>query len=626
MYLRTYLEKNKRKHINQEVLNQQSIQQNYLDIVANIVLALDKQFRISFLNKKGYEILEYPQGELQGKNWEALLPAEERKGIRKIFDDWVQGKSVMPVHHENDIITKRGKKRIISWYNTELIDQKGQISGTLSSGEDITERRKAEKALEENKERLEVAQRVAHVGSWEIFIKNNEVLWSKELYNIFGLQPTEKAPNISEYSKLIHPDDLKEVSTRMDRLVAEGKLGENISFDYRITKPDGSIRYLHTERMVKEINEEGKASRIVGIDQDITERKLSEEENMWMASFPQMNPEPIVEADIKGNISYTNPAANQLFPDLKSSGLKHLFFLGWEDLFHDVEEKVPRLFNREIQMNGHWYQQRIYPTPDNHCLRVYSSNIDERKKAESELESYWKRLERLVVEKTAQLKKAERLAAIGETAGMVGHDIRNPLQAMISDVYLLKEAVVAMSDSKSKQDAFESLDSIENSIGYINKIVADLQDYYKLLKPEHININLYELTLNAFRSLNIPYNVQYSFEIDPSIRLKSDPLLISRILTNLITNAIQAMPNGGKLLVGAYRIGGNASIEVTDTGVGIPEHVKDKLFTPMFTTKAKGQGLGLAVVKRLVEALNGSIVFESQEGKGAKFIIKLPLN
>ena len=87
---------NKRKNTNQEVINQKNIQQNYLNIVGNIVLALDKQFRIAFLNKKGYEILGYPEGELQGKNWEALLPPEERKEIRKIFDDWVQGKSIMP--------------------------------------------------------------------------------------------------------------------------------------------------------------------------------------------------------------------------------------------------------------------------------------------------------------------------------------------------------------------------------------------------------------------------------------------------------------------------------------------------------------------------------------------------
>ncbi len=618
--------KNKRENTNQEVINQKNIPQNYLNIVGNIVLALDKQFKIAFLNKKGYEILGYHEGELQGKNWEAVLPPEERKEIRKFFDDWVQGKSIMPVHHENDVVTKSGKKRIISWYNTELKDEKGQLFGTLSSGEDITERKKAEKELEESKERLEVAQRIAHVGSWEYFVTNNEALWSKELFHIFGLKPKPKAPNIAEYSKLIHPDDLKKVVARMDKLLTEGRLGETISFDYRITKPDGSIRYLHTERMVKEVNEEGKASRIVGIDQDITERKVSEEENTWLASFPQISPEPIVEADISGSISYTNRAANEVFPDLKSSGLQHQFFSGWQELFRVLEEKPSKLFTRELKIQGHWYQQRVYLTPDNHCLRVYSLNIDERKKAESELELYRKHLERMVEEKTAQLKKAERLAAIGETAGMVGHDIRNPLQAMISDVYLLKESVVSMSDGKSKQDAIESLASIENSIGYIDKIVADLQDYYKIFKPEHTDINLYELIVNVIKPMSIPDNIHYFFEIDPSIRLKSDPTLVSRILSNLITNSIQAMPNGGKLLIGAYRIGDNAVIEVTDTGVGIPEHIKDKLFTPMFTTKAKGQGLGLAVVKRLVGALNGTISFESEVGKGTKFTINLPID
>ena len=610
----------------QEVINQKNIQQSYLNIVGNIVLELDREFKIAFLNKKGYEILGYCEGELQGKNWAALLPPEDRHEIRRFFDDWVQGKSKMPVHHENDVVTKGGERRVISWYNVELKDEKGKLIGTLSSGEDITERKRAGKELEENKERLEVAQRIAHVGSWEIFVKNNAAVWSKELFNIFGIKPAEKAPNIAEYSKLIYPDDLKEVAARMDKLFAEGKLGETISFDYRIIKPDGSISYLHTERMVKEVDEEGKAQRIVGIEQDITERKLSEEKNTWLASFPQMNPEPIVEADQNGNVSYTNLAAKKLFPDLINKGLKHPFFQVWEKVCKFLEENPSEVFAREIKIQENWYQQRIYLTIGSHCLRVYSLNIDERKKAEFELDSYQKHLERLVEEKTAQLKKAERLAAIGETAGMVGHDIRNPLQAMISDVYLLEEAVVSMSDGKPKQDALESLDSIENNIGYINKIVADLQDYYKLLKPEHVKVNLYELTINTLKPLNIPESIQCSFEIDPSIRLRSDPTLISRILTNLVTNAIQAMPHGGKLLIGAYAIDSKVAIEVTDTGVGIPENVKDKLFTPMFTTKAKGQGLGLAVVKRLVEALNGTVGFESQEGKGAKFIIQLPLD
>jgi signal transduction histidine kinase len=113
-------------------------------------------------------------------------------------------------------------------------------------------------------------------------------------------------------------------------------------------------------------------------------------------------------------------------------------------------------------------------------------------------------------------------------------------------------------------------------------------------------------------------------DIDPQFWLRSNPTLLRRILTNLIINAIQAMPQGGNLTVNATPLNGNLLLVVKDTGVGIPEDVKPKLFTPMMTTKAKGQGLGLAVVKRLVEALGGSVSFESQVGKGTEFLVTLP--
>ena len=102
-------------------------------------------------------------------------------------------------------------------------------------------------------------------------------------------------------------------------------------------------------------------------------------------------------------------------------------------------------------------------------------------------------------------------------------------------------------------------------------------------------------------------------------------MLLQRALTNLVTNAIQAMPNGGSLKINGKIKDNKIVVTVSDTGVGIPDEVKSKLFTPMMTTKAKGQGFGLAVSKRLIEALKGTISFESQVGKGTKFIIELPM-
>ena len=239
------------------------------------------------------------------------------------------------------------------------------------------------------------------------------------------------------------------------------------------------------------------------------------------------------------------------------------------------------------------------------------------------IEAYAHQMGHLADERLEKLKQAERLAVIGQTAGMVGHDIRNPLQAMISDVYLLKDELSLMPQCKTKEGVVESLDSIEANIGYINKIVADLQDYARPLKPQYVDINLYELVTNLFRNIVLPGNIDCSIDIAPSFELKSDDTLVKRILTNIIINAIQAMPNGGKLTIKGCLTDEAVLVVVRDSGVGIPEHVKPKLFTPMLTTKSKGQGLGLAVVKRLVEALNGAISFESQEGKGTEFTIQL---
>ena len=123
-----------------------------------------------------------------------------------------------------------------------------------------------------------------------------------------------------------------------------------------------------------------------------------------------------------------------------------------------------------------------------------------------------------------------------------------------------------------------------------------------------------------------PSNVTLSLNLKSLPAISLEQTFTRRTLTNLINNAIQAMPNGGQLKIAAYQEKDNINIAVTDTGIGIPDKLKAKVFTPMFTTKAKGQGLGLAVVKRLVEAQGGSISFESKVGLGTTFLIKLPID
>jgi signal transduction histidine kinase len=237
-------------------------------------------------------------------------------------------------------------------------------------------------------------------------------------------------------------------------------------------------------------------------------------------------------------------------------------------------------------------------------------------------------LEELVDERSKALEeaqetllKSQRLAAIGEAAAMVGHDLRNPLQTIVNTLYLAEKKA-----NSSPNNGLEGmLKNMKKQVDYINKIVSDLQDYARQLKPTLIKVNLPSQIKDTLSTIMIPENVDVAIEIPENFKLLLDPSLMKRVFTNLITNALQAMPEGGLLTIRASNTEGNTLISFQDTGIGISEQNLDKIFQPLFTTKSKGQGLGLAVCKRLVEAMNGIIMVESNLGKGTTFTLKIPI-
>jgi signal transduction histidine kinase len=208
---------------------------------------------------------------------------------------------------------------------------------------------------------------------------------------------------------------------------------------------------------------------------------------------------------------------------------------------------------------------------------------------------------------------------------MVGHDIRNPLQAITNYIYLAKENLASLPEGEEKASLEETLTEIEKSVNYINKIVADLQDFAKPLHPCGEETDLTAVINDLLIKSRLPDNVLSQVRISNSAAVvMADAAFVNRIIGNLVSNAVQAMPNGGCLSIEAFKDSRDTVITVADTGVGIPEAVKGKLFQPLFTTKSKGQGFGLAVVKRMTDALGGTITFESQVGKGTKFTVRLP--
>jgi PAS domain S-box-containing protein len=245
---------------------------------------------------------------------------------------------------------------------------------------------------------------------------------------------------------------------------------------------------------------------------------------------------------------------------------------------------------------------------------------------EKELKAHSEDLEALVEERTKNLRDSERLAAIGETAGMVGHDIRNPLQSIIGELYLARNSLSSLPDSHAREDVKESIGYIEEQLIYVNKIVQDLQDYAKMPKPQLQETDLEKTVQDVLGSMNISDTIAVSYSLDVGFpKIITDQLYLKRILTNLTSNAIQAMPNGGKLVITAKCKDKKVCISVADTGEGISDDVKGKIFKPLFTTKSKGQGFGLAVVKKLTEALDGKVTVQSEVGKGTCFILEFPM-
>ena len=254
-------------------------------------------------------------------------------------------------------------------------------------------------------------------------------------------------------------------------------------------------------------------------------------------------------------------------------------------------------------------------------------DITEKRELEDKLDLHMKHLEKLVSHQVEQLKNAERLSAIGQTAGMIGHDIRNPLQSLWNETYLTKKDIGHLPESEVKSSIKESISNMEEELSYIDKIVSDLQDFAKTPKPTLEQVAVEKIINEVILNMDIPDTIQVSLLLeDGSLALNADPTYVKRILSNLISNAIQAMANGGTISIKVKRNIDKALLTVEDTGQGIPLEVRDKVFMPLITTKAKGQGFGLAIVKKLAEALNGNVTFESELGKGTRFNIELPLS
>jgi PAS domain S-box-containing protein len=635
----------KRKKVEEELTHEKDLLQALMNNIPDSIYFKDTASRFTRINRA--------QAELLGVK-------EPDEAIGKTDLDFFTKEHAQDAYSDEQKIMKTGQPLIgkieksdrpdgyFIWASTTKVpikNEMGKVIGMVGISRDITERKQMEEALAHERDLLQalmdnIPDRIYFKDANSRFTRINRASAER-----MGFKDPAEAVGKTDFD--FYTPEFARGTYEDEQKVKHGN--PLINKIERSTDKTGKIRWSSVTKMpIKD--EDGNIVGIVGISRDITAFKQIQEELILERDLLQALmdniPDLIYYKDPNSKFTRINKAQTAflgLEDPAEAVGKTDFDFFTPEhsqDAYKDEQEivksgesvvnKVEKIRRADGQF--HWVTATKVPIKDQNGqvtgLVGISRDITKLVETEEELRRYSTQLEELVEERTRKLKEAQRLATIGETAAMVGHDLRNPLQTVAAIPYMVGQLIQTMpanvKEIIDKNGLPKVMEMLRDQTVYMNKIVSDLQDFARPVNLEPKETNVYGMISEILSTMRIPKNIEVHTEIEQDFLATLDSYSMKRVFTNLILNAMQAMPEGGKLAIKASR-NNDVSISVQDTGVGIPEENMSKLFQPLFTTKAKGQGLGLAVCKRIVEAHGGTLNITSEVGCGSTFTVHLPL-
>ncbi|MFA5083524.1 MAG: PAS domain S-box protein [Hydrogenophilaceae bacterium] len=604
----------------------------------DIIYLLTPEGTFNSLNPAFERLTGWPAEEWLGKPFTPIIHPDDRPRALEVFRNTLAGQST-------PVFDLRLARKSGGYFASELsIVPVGPGSELAAIGiaRDVTERRQAEAEIHRQQE---LTALIIETIPMRVFWKDRDLryLGCNTLFAHDAGMPdpdamigkTDFDMGWKDQAELYRADDRRVMDTGTPRL----------SFDEPQTTPDGGRIWLRTSKVPLR-NEDHETIGLLGVYEDITERQLAaqalEESELRFRTILESAVDGILVADGRTHQFVT---ANQAICTMLGHTQEEVYRLGLKDIHPAealpyVQQQFERQMKGEIRVAANLPVQRrdgsvffadVSSSPmilaGHPFLIGIFHDVTERKQVEERTRRLNEELEEKVQERTQQLLAAqedlvrkEKLAVLGQVAGSVGHELRNPLGVMNNAIYFL-QAVLADADQTTR----EYLDIIKTEIAGADRIVADLLDSVRTKPPQPETVGVAELVGRILRMLSVPDNVAVELDIPATLPpLRVDPLQVQQVLRNLISNGIDAMADGGTLAITAAAADGMVKVGVSDTGCGMTPEQMGRLFQPLYTTKARGIGLGLVVVKNLTAANGGTIEVQSEPGKGTTFTVTLP--